>query len=75
METLKELLEKYRIINRTELGRMIWPDANNPNIRMSMKVSEKVFGNGKQRFTEDDEKKAKKVLGDICRDILEWTEK
>lgn len=65
MESLKELLTKHAILNRTELGRMMWPNIANAGVRMPMKLHEKE----RQRFTEKDEKLAADALRELHKDI------
>ncbi len=66
---LKDFLEKHSIINMSQLAKEMWPENNNPRIKLYNKLNEKKAGSGIQRVTEDDIKEAKRVLNKLAEDI------
>lgn len=66
---LKQFLEENPIINSSQLANQMWPDNKSARSKLTNKLNENIAGTGKQRITEDDEKKAIDVLKKLAKAI------
>lgn len=67
--TLKQFLEKHKMINTAGLGAAMWPTVKNPRGKINQKLNELKAGTGTQRITEQDTLDAIKVLKAMAKDI------
>lgn len=67
--TLKEFIEKHKMINAAGLAAVMWPDVKNPAGKINQKLKEFKAGTGVQRITERDLKDAIKALKAMAADI------
>lgn len=70
---LKQFLEENKIIKESALALLMWPDKKHAAKVFSNKINEKIAGSGKQRITEDDETRAKKVLLEVAEKIKKYS--
>lgn len=72
MKTLKELLEEEDLINKASLARKIWENNKNASVMLSHKLAGKQIKNSAMRVTEADEAKAKQVIGEFGKRMIEY---
>lgn len=69
---LKELLEKQPGINKSEMARCMYPGVTSAAIIIQQKLRGAKVGNGHQRVTEEDDRKAVAYFKNLVLDIQEY---
>ena len=70
MMTLKEFLEENPIINKSQLGKSMYPNISSGANKLAHKLAETVSKTGKQRILDSDDKLAKKELEELVHRIV-----